>query len=63
MKGFTIKGQHDRAQRRQLVVQLKRLAAVEKRNHQRRAQNSLASAGEGWLSLGRWMAKFGEMDG
>ncbi len=30
MKGFTIKGQHDRAQRRQLVIQLTRLAAVEK---------------------------------
>jgi hypothetical protein len=30
MKGFTIKGQHDGTKRRQLVVQLTRLTAVEK---------------------------------
>jgi hypothetical protein len=30
MKGFTIEGQHDRAQQSQLVVELTRLAAVEK---------------------------------
>jgi hypothetical protein len=44
MKGFTIKVQHNGAQRRQLVIQLTpHTPRCSRKKHQRRAQNPLAS--------------------